>query len=457
MPSLPSFETIEDICKSNKLSANLDLMARLALTALILAFAAEAAANPATRQVPLDEHAFTHHTAGLEFEEIIRFRKGLVVFERLWVPSPVRASLGRFDGLGPLYNASACSRCHIRNGRASAPHDPRGLRQLVMRILVPGEDGVLSPDPIYGRQLQTAATPGHPPEAALQVAYVPSPVTMSDSTVVELRRPDYRLDDLAYGPMHAGAALSPRIAPPMIGLGLLEAIPADQILAHADPDDRDGDGISGRANILTEDANGAPVIGRFGWRASQPTVRDQAAAAFLDDIGMSTTLHPEPHGDCSAAQEECHRVVIGADVIEIEDRAMSVLDYFSRHVAVPERDAADETEFIKAGCTACHTPSFDLPGSEGPKTIRPYTDLLLHDMGDDLADGTGSEWRTAPLWGLGLTQTVNPDAGFLHDGRARTILEAVLWHGGEAAAARDAVIAMTAAERDALLAFLESL
>jgi len=433
-------------------------MAHFSIGLVLLLFASVAAANPATRDVPLDEMAFTHHTAGLEFEEILEYRKGLVIFEKLWVPAPARGSLGRFDGLGPLYNASACSRCHVRNGRASAPHDSRGLRNLVMRILVPGDDGSsMTPDAIYGRQLQTAATPGHPPEATLLVAYATEPITLSDGTVVDLRRPSYHLDDLAYGPMHADAALSPRIAPPMIGLGLLEAIPATAILAHADPDDRDADGISGRANILSEKADGPPVIGRFGWRASQPTVRGQAAAAFLDDIGMSTAERPEPYGDCSAAQELCHQVVMGADVIEIEDRMMKVLDYFSRHVAVPRRETADDAVFVETGCAACHRPSFNMQDSDGTKTIRPYTDLLLHDMGDGLADGTGREWRTAPLWGLGLTQTVNPDAGFLHDGRARSILEAILWHGGEAAAARDAVIALPREDRAALLEFLESL
>jgi len=253
--------------------------------------------------------------------------------------------------------------------------------------------------------------------------------------------------------------LSPRVAPPMIGLGLLEAIPQRDILAKADPADRNSDGVSGNASLLFHHNSGHVPLGRFGWRAEQATVFDQSAAAFADHMGMSSVVNPQVFGDCQPAQTACREAPHGADPYEIETYSLKMVAHFSRQVAVPARGNSDDGVFVEAGCADCHRQSFDMPDSDGDRmqTIRPYTDLLLHDMGDGLADGTGREWRTAPLWGLGLTKTVNPDAGFLHDGRARTILEAILWHGGEAAAARQRVIDMPAADREALLDFLASL
>jgi len=435
-------------------------MTRFFLALFLLLSATAAAADPATREVPLDEAAFTHHAAALTFDERIHFRKGLVIFERLWVPAPSRSSLNRIDGLGPLYNASACSRCHLRNGRGSSPANDRGLKNLVVRVAIPGANGAPArPEPVYGRQIQTAAIPGYAAEAAMRVTYSDQTVALADGTVVQLQNPTYTANDLAYGPLHADAAFSPRVAPPMIGLGLLEAIAEDDILANADPDDRDGDGISGRAAVAPSSETGAVTLGRFGWRAEQPSVFDQAAAAFVDDIGMSTFVRPEGYGDCRPAQVACREAVDGADPTEIEDYSFEMVVYFSRQIAVPMRETADDRAFVDAGCANCHRQSFEVPGHDGgpAQIIQPYTDMLLHDLGDGLADGTGHEWRTAPLWGLGLTKTVNADAGFLHDGRARTISEAILWHGGEAAAARDAVINMAPDKRQSLLDFLESL
>jgi len=422
--------------------------------------AALATANPATREVPLDHMAFTHHAAALTFDQRIHFEKGRVIFQRLWLPAPTFGMQRRLDGLGPLYNASACARCHIRNGRGSAPDSKFGLRNLVMRVAVPGENGeAAGSDPVYGRQIQMSAIPGHVAEAAVSVTYSEHSVKLADGTAVPLRRPTYTMQDLAYGPLHNDAVLSPRVAPPMIGLGLLETIAASDILANADPDDSDGNGISGRAAVVPNEDSGAVTLGRFGWRAEQPTVFDQTVAAFADHIGMSSFVRPEVFGDCQPAQVACREAPDGADPHEIETYSFHMVVHYSQQVAVPARESTDDRVFVEAGCADCHRQSFKVPGADGApaQIIRPYTDLLLHDMGDGLADGAGREWRTAPLWGLGLTKTVNADAGFLHDGRARTILEAILWHGGEAAAARQRVIQMTADDRKALLDFLSSL
>jgi CxxC motif-containing protein (DUF1111 family) len=437
-----------------------DEMTRFSFILIALISSTAHAADPPSDGAPFDRTAFSQPAASLSFDERIQFGKGRVIFERLWVPSPAVGSLTRMDGLGPLYNASACSRCHRGNGRGSAPNADRGLKSLVVRVAIPDADGaIVAPDPVYGRQIQTAAIPSHAPEAIVRVTYSERSVTLADGTIVQLRSPSYRLDDLAYGPLHRDAAISPRIAPPMIGLGLLEAIADEDILAGADPADSNRDGISGRAAIFRRANDGAALLGRFGWRAAQPTVLDQAAAAFVDDIGMSTPARLEVFGDCRPAQTECRSAPDGADPYEIDDYSFEMLVHFSRQVGVPERETASDHVFIEAGCADCHRPSFDLPGHPGgpPKTIQPYTDMLLHDMGDGLADGTGREWRTAPLWGLGLTKIVNDEAGFLHDGRAGTILEAVLWHDGEAADARQRVIDMSTEARRALLAFLASL
>jgi CxxC motif-containing protein (DUF1111 family) len=404
----------------------------------------------------------------MSFARELDFKVGNGLFRKLWVsaPSSTRAS----DGLGPLFNARACQSCHLKDGRAhppTGPHDP--AVGMILRLSAP--DG---PDPTYGEQLQDFAVPGQRAEGRLTVAYREVPVTLGDGEVVTLRRPSYAAADLAYGPLPAGARLSPRVAPQMIGLGLLEAVPAEEVRALEDPDDADGDGISGRANEVWSAALAQPMLGRFGHKAGQLTIRDQAAAAFAADIGISTTLHPDGWGECSARQADCRRAPDGGTP-EADDTVLDLVTFYSRNLAVPARrdpgDAqvlAGKRVFYEAGCPACHYPKFvtarlaDRP-EQSFQLIWPYTDLLLHDMGEGLADdrpegrATGREWRTAPLWGIGLTETVSGQASFLHDGRARTLLEAVLWHGGEAEAARDRVARLPKAERDALVRFLASL
>ncbi|MEM9050228.1 MAG: di-heme oxidoredictase family protein [Pseudomonadota bacterium] len=432
-------------------------------------------------------NAFSLPSSTVSFEARMDFNLGEALFEKLWVSSP--SSNLASDGLGPLYNARSCHRCHVQNGRGHPPVDAKDhATSMLLRVSIPGgpEDGVADiaeyiatrPDPVYGRQLQDFSLQGHRAEYRLDIVYRPIAVALSGGEVAYLRKPTYRAVDLGYGPLHPAAMLSPRIAPQMIGLGLLEAIPVEDILAHADPSDRDGDGISGRPNIVWSDEFDRPMLGRFGLKAAVPTLRQQAAEAFLGDIGISTPLYTAGYGDCTAAQPRCRKAPHGDGdrrVTEVDAVALDLVTYFTANLGVPERRDADRREVLRGkavfhatGCNACHIPAYvthrlqDRP-EHSFQLIWPYTDLLLHDMGPGLADNrpearaTGREWRTAPLWGIGLTEQVTGHRAFLHDGRARSLLEAILWHGGEAQRQRDAVVTMPPAERAALIAFLESL
>lgn len=432
------------------------------------------------------EDAFSQGSDNFTTDRDFDFKVGNALFQRLWVSAP--ASTIASDGLGPLYNARSCQRCHLNDGRGHPPESPEDSTvSMFLRVAIPGGDpaaGIADwiatqPEPTYGRQLQDVALPGHAAEARMQITYDEVPVTLADGAVVTLRKPTYDLIDLGYGALHAQAMLSPRVAPQMIGLGLLEAIPAADILAHADPDDADGDGISGRAAIVPSREFGVPMLGRFGYKAGMPTVREQSAAAFAHDIGISTPLFPAAWGDCTAAQIACRAARHGDDPeqdgFEVSADTLDLVTFYSRNLAVPRRRDVDTPQvlrgkqvFYDTGCTGCHTPKFvtarlDDQPEQSFQLIWPYSDLLLHDMGAGLADGfaegraTGREWKTPPLWGIGLTASVSQHTYYLHDGRARSLLEAVLWHGGEAAAQRDAVIALSKLDRDALIAFLESL
>jgi CxxC motif-containing protein (DUF1111 family) len=308
----------------------------------------------------------------------------------------------------------------------------------------------------------------------MRIAYEEVPVALNGSETVLLRKPTYSVDGLGYGPMAEDVMLSPRVAPPMYGVGLLEQIHPGDILANADADDANGDGISGKPSMVRD-----PVTGRFGWKASTPDVRTQSADAFSGDIGISTPFVAAHYGDCSEAQAECRNAPSGVQErlgsVEAPDPVLDLVTFYSRNLAVPVRRDVEGDEvlagkavFYDFGCADCHRPKYvtrrDAPQAEHRfQLIWPYTDLLLHDMGEGLADhapvgdASGSEWRTAPLWGIGLTEAVNGHTFFLHDGRARNLIEAILWHGGEAEAAQARVVAATPEERKALVRFLESL
>lgn len=447
----------------------------------------ERSAGAATVRVLPDANAFSQPSGNLTFEDELNFKLGNGLFRKLWVSSP--SSTLASDGLGPIFNARSCQRCHIKDGRGHPPENPEdNAISMFLRVSIPGsEDAAIAeiegyfatlPEPTYGTQLQDFAVQGHASEYRLDIEYDERTVTLADGVQVSLRYPTYKAANLGYGPMHPDAMLSPRVAPQMIGLGLIEAIPAADILAHTDPDDRDGDGISGRPNIVWSVEFDQPMLGRFGHKAGNPTIMQQSASAFAGDIGISNPLFPAGAGECTAAQTACQGAIHGdgdARGTEIDAEGMDLVTFYSRNLAVPARRNVNDQEvlrgkevFYTTGCTSCHTPSFvthrlnDQP-EQSFQLIWPYSDMLLHDMGPDLADNrpearaTGTEWRTPPLWGIGLTNQVSGHTYFLHDGRARSLLEAVLWHGGEAQSQRDAVTQMTTADRDALIAFLESL
>jgi CxxC motif-containing protein (DUF1111 family) len=436
-------------------------------------------------------NAFSQFSANMGFARELDFKIGNGIFRKQWVSAP--SSTRSSSGLGPLFNARACQSCHLKDGRGHPPSGPsideRSVSML-LRLSIPPETAEQEtqlasgranaiPEPTYGTQLQELGIQGHAAEGRMVVTYHDHRVRLGDGTTVLLRRPTYAVADLGYGPMHPKAMMSPRMAPQMIGLGLLEAVPEADILAREDPDDRDGDGIHGRANRVWSTAENRLVLGRFGWKAGQPSVLQQAAEAFAGDIGIGSWLVPHPYGDCMPVQTLCrnapHAGSKGAPNEEIGRALLDLVAFYARNLGVPARRDASAAQVVAgkalfhgAGCAACHVPSQRTAEGSPDRHLRhqliwPYTDLLLHDMGEGLADfrpegrASGRQWRTAPLWGIGLTQVVNGHTFFLHDGRARNLTEAILWHGGEALQARDAFAAMSAEARAALLAFVNSL
>ncbi len=378
------------------------------------------------------------------------------------------------DGLGPLFINPNCTACHVNDGRGAVPlDDPSGV-QMLFRLSVAGQDAHGGPQPVagFGDQLQTRGIIGTTPEGSLSISYVEAIKQLADGTNYSLRQPTYAVAT-PYMSIPAGVLISPRVAPPVFGLGLLEAVSEADILANADENDANGDGISGRANYVWDVASQTTMLGRFGWKANQPTLRQQVGAAYNGDMGITTSLFPlEP----AAGQSQAGNQPPSTGTTDLNDTEFDNVTYYVRTLAVPARrntkDAqvlAGKALFVSAKCASCHltrlrTSSVSgLPAETANQSIAPYTDLLLHDMGPALADqrpdfkATGQEWRTPPLWGLGLTQAVNGHNSFLHDGRARGVLEAIMWHGGEAQQSADAVRQLSAADRTALLAFLQSL
>ena len=391
-------------------------------------------------------------------------------FTQNWVVAP--SSTEARDGLGPTLNATSCSSCHSHDGRAKPPDYPGDPeRGLLLRFSISGADGATN-EPTYGGQLQDRSILGVPAEGRIVITYEEVPGRYPDGTPYSLRQPVYSIEDLAFGPLHPSVQISPRIAPAIIGMGLLEAVSMARILALADPDDANGDGISGRPNFVWDVRRGELSLGRFGWKANQPTVEQQTAGAFLGDIGITSSLFPD--GNCPSSQEECLRAPQGG-APEIPDSLLEKVTIYAQTLAVPAMRDTEDSEvkrgarlFVQSQCAMCHTPRHETGGTHPLAPLRkqvifPYTDLLLHDMGPGLADNrpdgqaSGTEWRTPPLWGIGLVETVNGHTMFLHDGRARSLEEAILWHGGEAEGARRLFMGLAVQERRALIRFLKSL
>ncbi|MGB3553521.1 MAG: di-heme oxidoredictase family protein [Jannaschia sp.] len=430
-----------------------------------------------------DRQAFSLPQANLDFAQQGDFLLGNGLFEKLWVGAP--ASTIASDGLGPMFNTRSCQSCHLKDGRGHAPMDADDdAASLVVRLGRPigaAEVDELTaylgalPDPVLGHQLSDRSLPGQPAEGRVRVAWEPARIVeLPGGNSVTLHRPIWSLPGAA---LHPDTRISPRVAPQMIGLGLVEAIPAADILAHADPEDADGDGVSGRPNVVWSPEYETEMLGRFGVRATTPTLRQQAADAFNADMGLSSPLRPDPAGDCTTEQTACRSGPHGTDDhgTEVAGESLDLVAFYSGTLGVPARVSVDDPQVLRgkelfhaARCTACHVPKFvthrleDRP-EHSFQLIWPYSDFLLHDMGPGLADAlpagraTGSEWRTPPLWGLGLVEQVGGHRQYLHDGRARSLAEAILWHDGEGRAARDAYAILSAVDRAVLHAFLESL
>ena len=431
---------------------------------------------------------------------------GNAFFKQPWVVAP--ASTDSRDGLGALFNVAACQSCHIKDGRGHAPMtSEEDADSLLIRLALPAttdkqrqllQTSMIEkvPHPVYGGQLQDRGIQGVPAEARIRVQWRDKPVTFADGYVATLRAPTFNLTQLGYGAFEDEVMISPRIALPMIGLGLLEQIPDEAIKQQAyinnQNADKNNNDIRGKFNWVLDPQTGKTALGRFGWKAGQTKLLTQNQSAFNEDMGLTSNIRPEE--SCTSAQTACLNAPTGADKqangkapVEVSDEVANFVAFYTRNLAVPHRRNANDKivlagkkRFYDMGCQSCHTPRYQLPKTgddnleQHGQVIYPYTDLLLHDMGDDLADRTiagtlppkdaqveflanSYEWRTPALWGIGLAQTVDAQATFLHDGRARTLMEAVLWHGGEAKGQQQKVLQLDKQGRDELHAFLKSL
>lgn len=417
-------------------------------------------AGPATNGFLVGRNAFTQPIAGLSKAQKDEFIAGRTLFVQSWVQAP--ASTQTRDGLGPLFNDRACENCHPQNGR-SGPLDRQGNLSAGLLFRVGSIHG---PDPVYGGQLQPMALPNVPYEVKMSRTMTPIPGH------VELLMPQYHFDELNYGALAPDSGFSPRIGGALAGMGLIEAVPNSRWIGLEDPEDKDGDGVSGRVHWVSG-AQGQPVMGRFGWKAEQPSLIEQAAGAYHDDMGLTSPL--KPAAPCTAVQTACLAAKNGGEP-EISQQALVQTVRYVQLLAVPRSEQrmpakqwyANLSRFEEIGCADCHVPSHQTAseGVLGPLAnieIWPFTDLLLHDMGPDLADtrplpgASPQEWRTPPLWGLGHYESVNGHQALLHDGRAQGVASAIAWHGGEGQRSRDAFFSLPTAEQAELVAFIKQL
>ena len=391
-----------------------------------------------------------------------------------WVTAP--ASTTARDGLGPLINAQSCSGCHKLDGRGRPPMPGEGINSMVFRLSIEGTDehGFPKKIPNYGDQLQHKAILGVKTEGNVNITYSELPGAYPDGTTFSLRNPEYTFTDLNYGEFPSGFMFSPRVAPKMTGAGFFDGLEDATIIANADPEDKDEDGISGKPNYVWDYIKKKKVLGRIGWKANIASVPNQVAHAFLNDIGITSSIFPEEN--LWGIQKMVYDTIPNGGNPEIDDNTLNRVIYYTSALAMPARKSnwKDETMlkgkklFEQTGCIKCHIPRMQtgthpLVSQLSNQTVRIYSDLLLHDMGALLADNrpdvdaTGREWRTAPLWGLGYIQTVNQHTLLLHDGRARNIEEAILWHGGEAASIKKNFMQLAKIERETMIKFLETL
>lgn len=435
--------------------------------------------------------SFMKPAKNLNDEALPDFHAGKALAHQPWVKAPT-ITFDR-DGLGPVFNERTCLMCHVNGGRGVMPvKETHSLTTAFLRLSIPGEDKVhgVVPEPTYGDQLQTQSTSlAHvfrhlkdpnlkhtvPPEAYLHIRWHDKPFTYPDGTQLTLRVPEALVSNLGYGEMHPDTMMGLRNAPPIHGVGLLETIPQEAIDKRAEEQAKTPDGISGRVNQVWDFETNQPVPGRFGLKANKASVRLQTAGAFHGDMGISNPVFPNQ--PCTDKQAKCLNEITGNDKAgtEIPENQLTMVVNFTKNLGVPVRRKQNHPNilagrelFYQTGCATCHYPSYVTGKDEAfphlsEQTIWPYSDLLLHDMGDDLADGrpdylaTGNEWRTPPLWGIGLSKKVNGAQNFLHDGRARTIEEAIVWHGGEAEQVKQKFVALSEEERQKLIDFVKSL
>ncbi len=414
-------------------------------------------------------------------QQQLDFWTGFSLFRDPWVIAP--SSTKDRDGLGPLFNARSCIACHSdgSRGRMSQPGESLPT-SLVLRV---GSTSIAnySNEHAYGGQIQPRAIRFNQGleqdkprgEAWLKLNETTEQASFADGQRYQLTRPHYQLTKMAFGPLPEQVKISPRLSPNIYGAGLLDAISEQDLLKQEDIADANGDGISAKYNRVLDVATGKLALGRFGLKAKQPSLKQQIAAAFRDDIGITNTLFSEE--SCSKQQKNCQRAAKlgGHSSVEIPDKLLGLVVSFTRFLGVPPARDLEQAEvqqgrslFYQAGCHQCHTPSYqisaDQPVTEfAGQRIWPYSDLALHDMGSELADGvlefdaSGQEWRTPPLWGIGLQQEVIGEQRLLHDGRARSVTEAILWHGGEAQQSRHYFTQLNQAERRALVRFVNSI
>lgn len=433
-------------------------------------------------------NAFSFPLANLADEERTRFVIGNSFFKRNWVEAP--ASTGVRDGLGPHFIARSCAGCHTDDGRGAPPemkliggkYEAKTPIALLMRLSVPGvgAHGEPLPDPNYGGQFNNAAVTGVKPEGDVKISYQPIHGKFADGRPYTLLKPNYSFINLNYGAFAKETMVSPRIAPQMIGVGLIEAIAERDIEKNAQDQALRSDAIKGVPNRVWDAFANKTMIGRFGWKANVATLAHQTAGAFLGDIGI--TSEKNPREDCMPSQKDCLTAPSGKsgkEGVEIDNETLANVIFYQATLAPPARrnptDPAvlrGQKIFEQGQCLVCHRAHYQTDKGPFPnltsnavnqQDIWPYTDLLLHDMGEGLADhrpdflANGRQWKTPPLWGIGLIRDVNGHTRLLHDGRARNVLEAILWHSGEAEQSKQFVLKLKKSDVDALVKFVESL
>ena len=411
--------------------------------------------------------AFSNVVDGLNARDLRVHELGDETFGQTFVAPPAV----KFTGLGPIYNNVSCINCH-RNDGEGIPTGGFSNSGLLFRISIPGADNHGGPNPVpgFGVQLQDKAVIGAQPEAHINITYTDLSVTYPDGTIATLHKPSYTVQN-PYTALAPGYFLSPRLAPPMVGLGLLEKIPESTILSFQDLKDVNGDGITGKANYVFDSVDKKVEIGRFGWKCNSATLLMQIASAYLQDMGITSYALTKESSEGQPQLGAVH----GDVYPELVDSLLNYVLFYVKTLAVPARRSVTNTDvkqgeslFTQINCSGCHRPTIQTGIDEtaaylSNQRIHPYTDLLVHDMGDGLADSrqdflaTGREWRTAPLWGIGLFSITNGTPFYLHDGRANSIEEAILWHSGEAEKSKEAFMNLTKTDRDKLLRFLNSL